>query len=100
MFPDVKLTVKDVISSWAGLRPLIYEDGKSASELSRKDEIIVSPSGLLSIAGGKLTGYRLMAKKVADIAARDLLSEGKHLKPQPRMTIISVAGSLSLRKTC
>ncbi len=65
-FPGVNLTLNDIESSWAGLRPLIYEDGKSASELSRKDEIFESPSGLLSIAGGKLTGYRKMAERVLD----------------------------------
>ena len=86
MFPTVRLALKDVISSWAGLRPLIYEDGKSPSELSRKDEIIVSASGLLSIAGGKLTGYRLMAKKVADIVAKDLLSEAKNFPPSSTQT--------------
>ena len=57
-FPKVKLQLSDVESSWAGLRPLIHEDGKSASQLSRKDEIFESPTGLISIAGGKLTGYR------------------------------------------
>ncbi|HRP39693.1 MAG TPA: glycerol-3-phosphate dehydrogenase/oxidase [Chitinophagales bacterium] len=72
MFPTIKLTQADVVSSWAGLRPLIYEDGKSASELSRKDEIIISNSGLISIAGGKLTGYRLMAKKIVDLVAKNI----------------------------
>jgi glycerol-3-phosphate dehydrogenase len=65
-FPTVHLTVADVESSWAGLRPLIHEEGKSASELSRKDEIFESESGLISIAGGKLTGYRKMAERVVD----------------------------------
>jgi glycerol-3-phosphate dehydrogenase len=74
MFPTVNLKVNDIISSWAGLRPLIYEDGKSPSELSRKDEIIISPSGLISIAGGKLTGYRLMAEKIAELVSKELLS--------------------------
>ncbi|HEY0262053.1 MAG TPA: glycerol-3-phosphate dehydrogenase/oxidase, partial [Chitinophagales bacterium] len=68
MFPTLNLQKSDVQSGWAGLRPLIYEDGKSPSELSRKDEIITSESGLVSIAGGKLTGYRLMAEKIAAIA--------------------------------
>ncbi len=66
MFPTIDLKVEDIISSWAGLRPLIHEDGKSASELSRKDEIFISPNGLISIAGGKLTGYRKMAERVVD----------------------------------
>lgn len=71
-FPTVKLTMENVISSWAGLRPLIHEEGKSASELSRKDEIFVSDSKLISIAGGKLTGYRKMAERVVDAVDRRL----------------------------
>jgi glycerol-3-phosphate dehydrogenase len=72
MFPSVQLTLADVESSWAGLRPLIHEEGKSASELSRKDEIFVSESGLISIAGGKLTGYRKMAERVVNRVAQRL----------------------------
>jgi len=64
MFPEVKLSSDDVISSWAGLRPLIHEDGKDPSAISRTDELFESETGLITIAGGKLTGYRLMAKKV------------------------------------
>jgi glycerol-3-phosphate dehydrogenase len=75
MFPSVKLTVKDVTSSWAGLRPLIHEEGKGPSELSRKDEVFISPSKLISIAGGKLTGFRKMAQRAVDIAAYELASE-------------------------
>lgn len=71
-FENIQITLKDVKSSWAGLRPLIYEEGKSASELSRKDEIFISTSGLLSIAGGKLTGYRLMAEHVVDNIQKQL----------------------------
>lgn len=65
-FPTIDLRVEDVISNWAGIRPLIHEDGKSPSELSRKDEIFESDSGLIAIAGGKLTGYRKMAERVVD----------------------------------
>ncbi|MEL6865131.1 MAG: glycerol-3-phosphate dehydrogenase/oxidase [Bacteroidota bacterium] len=72
MFPTVHLKSEDVVSSWAGLRPLIHEEGKSASELSRKDEIFYSDSGLISIAGGKLTGYRKMAERVVDVVAKKL----------------------------
>lgn len=62
-----QLKPEDVISSWAGLRPLIQEEGKSPSELSRKDEIFESDSGFVSIAGGKLTGYRKMAERIVDL---------------------------------
>jgi len=70
IFPSVNLELKDIVSSWAGLRPLIYEEGKSASEVSRKDEVMISDSGLISIAGGKLTGYRLMASKIVDLVGK------------------------------
>lgn len=63
-FKTCKVNLYDVQSSWAGLRPLIHEDSASPSELSRKDEIFVSETGLISIAGGKLTGYRKMAQRV------------------------------------
>jgi len=62
----------NIQSTWAGLRPLIYEDGKDPSELSRKDEIFHSKNGLLSIAGGKLTGYRTMSQRIVDIVAKRL----------------------------
>jgi len=70
MFPDINITLDDVQSSWAGLRPLIHEEGKSASELSRKDEIFVSDTELISIAGGKLTGYRKMAERIVDLVTK------------------------------
>lgn len=70
MFPSIELSLEDIESSWAGLRPLIFEEGKSASELSRKDEIFYSDSKLISIAGGKLTGYRKMSQRVVDMVAR------------------------------
>ncbi|MDQ0112394.1 glycerol-3-phosphate dehydrogenase/oxidase [Paenibacillus harenae] len=76
MFPQMKLVVADVESSWAGLRPLIQQEGKSPSEISRRDEIFVSNSGFISIAGGKLTGYRKMAETVVDKAVELLRKDG------------------------
>lgn len=70
MFPTVSIKAEDIESSWAGVRPLIYEEGKDPSEISRKDEIWVSNSGLITIAGGKLTGYRKMAETVVDLIAK------------------------------
>ena len=74
-FPKLGLKVEDVESSWAGVRPLIHEEGKSASEISRKDEIFESETGLLSIAGGKLTGYRKMSEKILDRLFKRLQAE-------------------------
>jgi glycerol-3-phosphate dehydrogenase len=82
MFPSIQIKEEDIESSWAGVRPLIYEEGKDPSEISRKDEIWVSDSGLITIAGGKLTGYRKMAETVVDLAAKQLQEEeGYVLKP-------------------
>src|SRR5699024_9495459 len=72
MFPTLKLTEGDIESCWAGLRPLIAETGKDPGEISRKDEVFVSDSGLYSIAGGKLTGYRKMAEEVMDRIVTEL----------------------------
>lgn len=80
-FSEHPLTNSDVIASWAGLRPLIHEKGKSASEISRKDEIFISPKQLISIAGGKLTGYRVMAKKTVDLIARKIKKETRKKLP-------------------
>ncbi len=76
MFPDAQLSLADVESTWAGLRPLIFEEGKSAGEMSRKDEIFEAESGLLSIAGGKLTGYRKMAERIVNLVAGKLNAQG------------------------
>jgi len=74
-FPKAHLTKHDVISNWAGLRPLIHEQGKSPSEMSRRDEIFEAKDGLISIAGGKLTGYRKMAERIVDKVLRQLKEE-------------------------
>ncbi len=82
MFPDHQIRAEDLESSWAGLRPLIFEEGKSASEMSRKDEIFESESGLISIAGGKLTGYRKMAERIVDLVGDKYRQEfQKELEP-------------------
>ncbi|RLQ91633.1 glycerol-3-phosphate dehydrogenase/oxidase [Falsibacillus albus] len=81
MFPDVNVAEGDVESSWAGVRPLIYEEGKDPSEISRKDEIWEADSGLITIAGGKLTGYRKMAETVVDLVSKRITeSKGKSFK--------------------
>ncbi|WP_054956408.1 glycerol-3-phosphate dehydrogenase/oxidase [Paenibacillus dakarensis] len=76
MFPEVKLKESDVESAWAGVRPLILEEGKCPSEISRKDEVWESPSGLITIAGGKLTGYRKMAAEAVDLVAKRIQESG------------------------
>ncbi|MBT8319405.1 MAG: glycerol-3-phosphate dehydrogenase/oxidase [Gramella sp.] len=93
MFPDIELEMEDIQSSWAGLRPLIHEEGKSASELSRKDEIFTSDTGLISMAGGKLTGYRKMAERVVNRVARKIEEEQGTDVPESGTAKISLCGS-------
>jgi glycerol-3-phosphate dehydrogenase len=76
MFPSIKLDAGDIEAGWAGLRPLIAEPGKPPSAISRKDEIWQDRTGLISIAGGKLTGYRKMAQSIVDMAAKQLTERG------------------------
>lgn len=64
-------TRADIRSAFAGLRPLIHpdhNDKKNTAALSREHAILVSPGGLITIAGGKWTTYRLMAEHVIDRA--------------------------------
>jgi glycerol-3-phosphate dehydrogenase len=93
-FPSVHLMLADVESSWAGLRPLIHEEGKSASELSRKDEIFESKSALVSIAGGKLTGYRKMAERVVDLVIERKF-ENRNFKPCHTESLLLAGGKLN-----
>ncbi|MFC4779546.1 glycerol-3-phosphate dehydrogenase/oxidase [Paenibacillus sp. GCM10023252] len=92
IFPSLKLSADDVESSWAGLRPLIYQEGKSPSEISRKDEIFHSPSGLLTIAGGKLTGYRKMGETVTNLIAGKLQQETGRSYPSSRTKTMALSG--------
>jgi glycerol-3-phosphate dehydrogenase len=71
-FPAKGLTTNDLVSVFAGVRPLV-DDGASEqppSSVSREHRIYEDPSGLLSIAGGKLTTYRAMGQAIVDRAIR------------------------------
>ncbi|MGH7459355.1 MAG: glycerol-3-phosphate dehydrogenase/oxidase, partial [Longimicrobiaceae bacterium] len=74
--PAARLTRGDVLSSWAGVRPLLAEEeGTSAGQTSREHEIWRDPSGLLNAGGGKLTTFLSMAGEVVDQAAEVLKEE-------------------------
>jgi len=62
-FPNAKLDYEEnLLSTYAGIRPLVKEKGKSESDISRKHIIFFSQDGLITIAGGKLTTFRQMAE--------------------------------------
>lgn len=71
-FLDVHLTSAEVLSTFAGLRPLARGEMRAAYRATREHQIAVSGSGLISIVGGKLTTHRAMAQDVVDLAAREL----------------------------
>jgi glycerol-3-phosphate dehydrogenase len=91
-FAGPPLDFGDVVSAWAGLRPLLHQEGKKPSELSRKDEVMLSRTGLISVAGGKLTTFRRMAERVVDIACEQLRQQER---PLPAASGSSAEATLS-----
>jgi glycerol-3-phosphate dehydrogenase len=77
-FPASNLTKDDVVGAYAGLRPLLRQEGVTPSAASREHATFVGPRGFLTVVGGKLTTYRPMARDVVDEA---LLSEGVSARP-------------------
>lgn len=75
-FPAHQIGRDDVISTWAGLRPLMAppqsEGELDESAVSREHRILVGSDGLITIAGGKLTTYRRMSAEVVDTAVKML----------------------------
>ena len=79
-FPDHPIRDPDIICTWAGLRPLVSEGGGDdldESQVSREHRIVVHENGVITIAGGKLTTYRLMSKEVVDTAVKMLRLRGQ-----------------------
>ena len=76
------LQPSDVLTSWSGLRPLIRQTGKAPREMSRRDEIW-RDKRLITIAGGKLTGFRKMAADAIAVVG-DVL--GQRLEPDATLT--------------
>lgn len=75
-FPGCDLEPADVLSTWAGLRPLMRPATKGGdideSSVSREHQILVGTDGLVTIAGGKLTTYRRMSAEVVETALKVL----------------------------
>jgi glycerol-3-phosphate dehydrogenase len=63
---------RDIVGVYAGLRPLLYGEDDATSQLSREHAVSTADSGLISIAGGKYTTYRIMARDAVDLAASRL----------------------------
>ncbi len=77
--PGIKLAFEDVASSFAGLRALIENGAGSVapSAVGREEVILESASGMLTVAGGKLTTHREIAEKLVDRLMRELGRRGR-----------------------
>lgn len=84
-FPQARLSPNDVVATWAGLRALLRPERNVApSQVSREHRITEGASGLLTIAGGKLTTHRVMAQELVDlVAARLRALDGRPRAPRP-----------------
>jgi glycerol-3-phosphate dehydrogenase len=71
-FPSIALGDADIISAWAGLRPLVAKSDGTPSDASRAHQILSPEPGWWDITGGKLTTYRLMAEQAVDKILREL----------------------------
>jgi glycerol-3-phosphate dehydrogenase len=95
-FPAARLGRGDVVSAFAGLRPLVAPPSgvaASPSAVSREEEVFVSDSGLVSLAGGKLTTYRLIAATVVDRVTAVLRQAGERRRfPRSRTGRVPLPG--------
>nr|WP_216669630.1 glycerol-3-phosphate dehydrogenase [Corallococcus exiguus] len=104
-FPEANLTREDMVSAWAGIRPLAasgYHGNSDAGSASREHSIDVSPSGVLAISGGKLTTFRVMARDVVNAVERHLSRPHKkpvtHEQPLPGGDILKLDAEFAAAK--
>jgi len=70
--PSAELTDRDVLSAFAGLRPLLQQPGRAPSDVTRRHKLVIAPNGLISIVGGKYTTYRAVSEEVVDLICRSI----------------------------
>ncbi len=88
-YPNAELGYENILSTYAGIRPLVMQKGKSESEVSRTHTIFFSNDGLLTITGGKLTEWRAMAEDLFNkIEERKILPNIKREKHHSRQPFI------------
>jgi glycerol-3-phosphate dehydrogenase len=86
--PEGPLAVSDIVSTWSGIRPLVVSEASTSYKTSREHQIITDPRGLVTIAGGKLTTYRVMAQQTVDAALK--------LLPQPQVDALKTCQTAEL----
>jgi glycerol-3-phosphate dehydrogenase len=79
-FPRAQLKREDIVSAWAGIRPLASATRANPSAVSREHNIVTDASSVINVTGGKLTTYRSMAAEIVDRVQQSL---GQHPEPSP-----------------
>lgn len=98
-FSSEPLTEADVLGTWAGLRPLVRSAGSErTADLSRRHKVEVSPTGVVTIMGGKLTTYRKMAEDTVDEVVR-LLGRGARRSPTAKLRLRGAEGAARVAAT-
>ncbi len=94
-FPDAALAERDVIGTYAGLRPLVKpSEASRPSDTSREEAMFESPSGLLSLGGGKLTTYRRVSERVVDRIVERVRGEHPERRFEPcRTDVVPLPGA-------
>ncbi len=73
LFPEARLQPADIVSTWAGIRPMVACEGSiDPSAVSREHRVLESASGVVSVVGGKLTTYRAVAEETVNLVAKRL----------------------------
>ncbi|KAB8199639.1 FAD dependent oxidoreductase-domain-containing protein [Aspergillus parasiticus] len=91
--PDINVERSDVLAAWSGIRPLVRDPKvKSSEALVRNHLITVSPSGLLTCAGGKWTTYRQMAEEAVDEAISVFNLKPRHVTQVPDISGVGGSG--------
>lgn len=91
-----ELTAADVVATWAGLRPLVRAaTDQRTADLSRRHQVTMSPQGLVSITGGKLTTYRAMAADAMEMVVEHL-GRGARRSPTKHLKLVGAEGCEAL----
>lgn len=96
IFPDAGIGRTDISGQWSGVRPLVLEPGKATKDVSRRDQIWVSDSRLVTIAGGKLTAWRKMAEDAMEKVYDVFAESGYPVNPWLRERAQALSPSLPL----
>ncbi|MEP6492605.1 MAG: glycerol-3-phosphate dehydrogenase/oxidase [bacterium] len=91
-FPAARLAASDIVSAWAGIRPLLPTASDSPGSASREHAITTSRHGLVSITGGKLTTYRVMAAGVVDVV---VAAVGRRAGPEQTRSLALPGGDFA-----